>query len=81
MVDDARAVEAVYQAVLDAADQPLLDGLQCDDRDEAYPEARADRQQSQSNGTAVTDTVGPSHHESPTPEQVNRRVQNYPHSK
>ncbi len=72
MADDARAVEAVYRSVLDAADQQLPDGSQRDDQEEAY-QCPGEPRASQSNGSALMDTTEPSHHESSTPEQVTRR--------
>src|SRR5450432_3816540 len=61
VADDARAVEAAYQAVLDAADQqPLPDETQRDDRDQAAqsPHAGGPKvQASYANGTPLTDAT------------------------
>ena len=79
MADDARAVEAAYQAMLDALDpEPLLDGSQCANRDKVNPSLRTGGPTAQAaNGTTVTDTVERPHHEPPTLELVSPRVKTF----
>jgi hypothetical protein len=77
VADDARAVEAAYQAVLDAVDQqPLPDQSQRDDRDQAAQSPHAGGPKVQApyaNGSALTDAAEPPHHEPSTLELVNPR--------
>src|SRR5882724_1600670 len=77
VADDARVVEAAYQAVLDAVDlPPLPDEPQRDDRDQAAqsPHAGGPKVQAPSaNGSAPTDAAEPPHHEPPTLELVSPR--------
>jgi hypothetical protein len=77
VADDARAVEAAYQAVLDTVDQqPLPDEPQRDDRYQAAQSPHAGGLKAQAlsaNGSVLTDAASPSHHEPSTPELVSPR--------
>jgi hypothetical protein len=77
VADDARAVEAASQAVLDAVDQqPLPDESQRDDRDQATRSLHASRPEVQAqsaNGSAPTDAADSPHHEPSTFELVRPR--------
>src|SRR5882724_2285150 len=74
VADDARSVEAAYQAVLDAVDQqPLPDQSQRDDRNQATQSPHVGRPEVQApsaNGSAPTDAAEPPHHEPSTLELV-----------
>jgi hypothetical protein len=77
VADDARAVEAAYQAVLDAVDrQALPDESQRDDLDQAAQSPNAGRPKvhaPSANGSALTDAAEPPHHEPSTLELVSPR--------
>jgi hypothetical protein len=77
VADDARAVEAAYQAVLDAVDlPPLPDASQRDDRNQAAQTLHAGGtmvQAPSANGGALTDAAEPTHHEPSKLELVSPR--------